>query len=122
MWSIIKPYVRFIVHPDIKLPKPIKYKFSEMEKAIKLIGQIHVEYPGPSFQIYYIPDISEVTNKDIYNHNLRNFLQLCATFGLKCISPEPLFNYDPEKLYIPMDRHFSELGTSVVARSKKIPN
>ena len=115
LWSMIKPFVRFIIDSDDRVTETQKFSFLEMEKALKLIRQIHVEYPNPTFHVFYIPDISEIKYRDVFDHNINNFVKICSNLGLKCVIPKQLLVDDVEKFYIPFDRHFSEIGANLVA-------
>lgn len=114
LWSLVKPLVGSILRSDFMITEPIKYDVFEMEKALQLIGQIHVENPNASFYVYYIPDISELVKKEVIDYNLGTFIKICSELRLRCISPSPFLVDDAKKLYIPIDHHFSELGAKLV--------
>jgi len=114
LWSLIKPFFRFVALPDDVPIEISDKKFSEMGKALRLIGQIHVENPAPSFHVYYIPDINELKNTDIFKSNVTRFNQICDDLKLECIVPERFLENVIEDLYIPTDHHLTALGASLV--------
>jgi hypothetical protein len=115
LWSIVKPLVGLVLRSDPVITESVKYDIYEMEKALQLIGQIHIENPNASFYVYYIPDLSELVKKEVIDYNLSTFNKICAELNLRCISPSPFLVDDAKKLYIPIDHHFSELGAKLVA-------
>ena len=96
---------------------PVEYSDLEMRKALRVIQQIAVEFPVERFVVYYVPEIAEVLDREIFNENIILFQDLCAELDLECHTPESTFQKvsDPNDLYIPVNRHFSKLGASLVA-------
>ena len=115
LWSLVKPLIRFVAQPDIVLFDAPVQNTRDMRTALRLVGQIHTEFPEPTFHVYYIPELSELKNVDVFNHNIELFLKVCYELAINCITPSALSQDEPEKLYIPIDRHFSELGARLVA-------
>jgi len=116
LWSLIKPLISPAFPLADIIVEPQKLSYLDMEKALKLIGQIHIENPNPSFHVYYIPDMVELKKREFFNYNIENFVQICSKLDLKCIVPTPLLEEkDIERLYLVSDRHLSELGINLIA-------
>ena len=96
---------------------PVRHKASAMRKALRTIQQIEVEFPVERFFVYYLPELEEALDTNILDHNTSLFQDLCAEIAIECHTPESTFQKvsDPRDLYIPVNRHFSKLGASLVA-------
>ena len=58
----------------------------------------------------------ELKQREFFNYNIENFVQICSKLDLKCIGPTPLLEEkDIERLYLVSDRHLSELGINLIA-------
>jgi len=115
LWSLIKPTFVFLGQGDDIQMKMERVDPKELTRSLKLIARIGVEYPVASFHVYYIPDVTELKLPDVYAYNISSFEQNCRQLELSCITPDAFSGLDPDSLYIPEDRHFSSLGTRIVA-------
>ena len=97
--------------------KDIDFTSLEMEKALKFIAQIKVEFPTKGkFIVYYIPSYQELMTPDIFSNNLKNYKNITKQLGINGYSPENLFlGPDYLKYYIPEDQHLSQEGSRVIA-------
>jgi len=116
LWSLIKPLFVFLGQDDAVELVAERLDASEMNRSLKLIARINTEYPGASFHVYYIPDITELNASDVYAFNISSFEQHCARLGLNCITPDFPGGQDVDTLYIPEDHHLSSLGAEFVAK------
>ena len=115
LWSLVKPLLGFVAHGDGRKIESIKQSPQDMKQALQLIGRIHTEFPEPSFHVYYIPELSELEDNQSLDHNVGLFLQICSELALECVTASPFSQHEAKDLYIPIDRHFSELGARLVA-------
>ncbi len=115
LWSLLKPLVAQFVHLEDVITEPIKFTDEEIEKTLLYLNQIRLEYPDASFFVYYIPDLLELEQREVLDHNTWFFQWYCYQLELDCFQPFPFMDYEnyPE-LYLPRDRHFSELGVQLI--------
>ena len=115
LWSLVKPLFGLVVQGGDTGIETELVNTQEMNKALRLIGRIHDEFPDPTFHVYYIPELSELENKEVLEHNTEMFLRICSELQLNCVTASPFSDHPARELYIPIDRHFSELGARLVA-------
>ncbi len=68
------------------------------------------------FRVIYIPELMELENKHVYQHNIDIFYKNCSELGLECLAPDYLESFYPYKEhYYLLDRHFNEKGSRKMA-------
>jgi len=114
---LIFKYVPGLMNVSARELTPDAHRDSAMRKALRVIQQIKAEFPVERFVVYYVPELKEVLDRKIFNDNIILFQDLCAELDMECHTPESTLQKvsDPEDLYIPVNRHFSKLGASLVA-------
>ncbi len=117
LWSLLKPLAANFIHLEDVTYEPIKFTDEEIEKTLLYINQIRLEHPHANFYVYYVPDLLELEQRDVLDHNTWFFQWYCYQLELDCFQPFPFMDYEnyPE-LYLPRDRHFTELGVQILVQ------
>jgi hypothetical protein len=121
VYTVLRPFVKREMMSDLRVNREQQiehktFKRKEMARALGLIRKIHQEFPTEEFFVYYIPDWPEFALDVVYK-NVRLFKELCAEMGMKGVSLTDVVEdgVETRRYYIPVDRHFSEDGTRIVA-------
>ena len=67
---------------------PVFHDQNDMRKALRLIKQIHVEFPSKRFVVYFVPLYEELAEPEIFARNVGMFKEVCEELDMKCYEPE----------------------------------
>lgn len=111
--SIVRKY--FEMPASTKIPV-VLYEYERMQKALRLIKQIQIEFPVNQFVVYYIPMYDELSSQTL-PRNLATFQEICTELDLSCFTMKNLLDTakHPDQYFITGDGHFSKQGAAAVA-------
>ena len=97
--------------------EPVFHEEFAMRKSLRLIKQIEIEFPVERFMVFYIPVYEETLDAELFAHNTDLYRRICGELDMECFTAEDSLQKvaDPSDFYIPLDGHFSKLGSSLVA-------
>ena len=117
LYAAFRPAIHRLVLYSPQDLKPRLYARDDMAKALRLIGQMHLEFPKPLFLVMLVPAEFELSDRNIYQANADLFLEACREQKVRGVLPRSFLDYqgDVSDLYIEVDGHFSRLGTELMA-------